>query len=81
MGVPLVRCRNNPWMVAYFTLSFLSFLRGALGISFSRRKRTLICAIMFPATVVPSLVTSALGFNNIARRYFFQKPAGTAAVS
>ena len=79
VGLDLLRCRNNPWMIHYFTYSFLSFLRHKTGISFSRYHSAVISAMAFPLTAIPSLLLPLFGVQGIVRRYFLQKPGVSLA--
>jgi len=74
-GLRLERCRNNPWMVQYFTLTFLTWLHHKFGLNVKGSTAGLVSAATFPLMVLPALLLPLIGINGMARRYYFTKPA------
>lgn len=74
-GLRLDRCRNNPWMIQYFTLTFLTWLHHRFGVRVKGSTAGLLSAATFPIMVFPAVLLPLVGINGMARRYYFTKPA------
>jgi len=81
VGLRLEGCRNNPWMIQYFTLTFLTWLQHRFGLRLKGSTAGLISAAMFPIMVFPALLLPVVGINGMARRYYFRKPVAAEAGS
>jgi SAM-dependent methyltransferase len=79
VGVRLIRCKNNLFTPVHYVWSLLNAIESFTGVAVSRRAKTMLNALAFPAVVVPATITTLLGMKGVDRQYVLVKTSAAQA--